>query len=481
MLFNSLEYLFFLPTVFLFYWFLFNKRLHYQNLLILISSYVFYGWWDWKFLSLIILSTLVDYFMGLKISETQNKIHRNFYLWTSIVCNLSILGFFKYYNFFIDSFIQLVNSFGYDITSIWTLNIILPVGISFYTFQSMSYSLDIYYKKLHPTNNLITFAAFVSFFPQLVAGPIERASSLLPQLINKRKFDYVQAINGISLISWGLFKKVVIADNFSYFVDDIFLNYYDYGSLILIIGVFYFSFQIYCDFSGYSDIAIGTAKLLGFELTSNFLFPYFSRNIREFWRRWHISLSSWFRDYVYKAIGGSRKGRWISLRNIFVIFVISGFWHGANFTFIIWGLIHALLFIPTFLMGNNRKNSEYIILHSKLVTLINDVIKIGLTFTIVSIAWIFFRSENISSAFSYFSIILNNQYYISDIINYSNPLTEGRIIEPLFPFIIFLIYEFKFYFKKHQFSLAETVFIWLSIIYFGNYFTNPTDFIYFQF
>ena len=314
MLFNTLEYFLFLPITFFLYWAI--KETKYQNIFILMSSYVFYGWWDWRFLFLIFLSTVVDYFVAMRIEQTHKKKSKKIYLLISIIFNLSILGFFKYYNFFIDSWIELLSKIGYQVTDVWTLKIILPVGISFYTFQTMSYSLDVYRSKIKATKDFISFASFVSFFPQLVAGPIERASNLLPQILSKRKFDYKQSVNGLRLILWGLFKKVVIADSLSLLVTPIFENYTSLNGGELLLGLIYFSFQIYCDFSGYSDIAIGTAKMFGIELRSNFIFPYFSRDISEFWRRWHVSLSSWFRDYIYIPLGGSKKGKWITIRNI---------------------------------------------------------------------------------------------------------------------------------------------------------------------
>ena len=322
MLFNSLEFLLFLPTIFCLYWFVFKKNLRVQNLLLLISSYVFYCWWDWRFLSLIFLSTIVDYFVGLKIHNSSNKKARKSYLWISVLFNLGLLGFFKYFNFFIDSWIDLIGAFGYEHQSTWTLNVILPVGISFYTFQTMSYSLDIYHGKLKPTKDFISFASFVSFFPQLVAGPIERASNLLPQILKSRVFKYEQGVQGLRLILWGMFKKVVIADSLGWRVDHVFNHYQNLDGGILLLGLIYFSFQIYCDFSGYSDIAIGVSKLFGFELMSNFKFPYFARDIGEFWRRWHISLSTWFRDYLYIPLGGSKRGKWLSIRNLFIIFIV---------------------------------------------------------------------------------------------------------------------------------------------------------------
>lgn len=338
MLFNSIEFLIFLPSVFILYWFVFNKNLKLQNTLILISSYLFYGWWDYRFLCLIFVSTIVDYFAGINISNQNSNHKRKLFLWFSIVFNLGILGFFKYYNFFIDSWLELLSSFGYEIKSIYTLNIILPVGISFYTFQTMSYTIDIYRGQLKPTRDFISFASFVSFFPQLVAGPIERAKNLLPQILGRREFQYKQGIQGLRLILWGMFKKVVIADSLAPTVNKIFRDYELLDGGILWLGLIYFAIQIYCDFSGYSDIAIGISKLFGFNLMTNFKFPYFSRNIAEFWRRWHISLSSWFRDYLYIPLGGSKNGKSKSLRNIFTIFLVSGLWHGANWTFIFWGL-----------------------------------------------------------------------------------------------------------------------------------------------
>lgn len=330
MLFNSIEFLLFLPTVFLLYWYVFARSLRLQNVLILVSSYVFYGWWDYRFLLLIFLSTVVDYFIGQGIVHTESKPKKRSLLYLSMIFNLGVLGFFKYYNFFVDSWVELLASVGYKIENTFTIQIILPVGISFYTFQTMSYTIDVYRGNLKPTKDFISFASFVSFFPQLVAGPIERATNLLPQILGKRQFNSAIAIQGLRLIIWGMFKKVVIADSLAPVVNNIFSNYQDFDGGTLFLCAIFFAFQIYGDFSGYSDIAIGVSKLFGFELMSNFKFPYFSRNIGEFWRRWHISLSTWFRDYLYIPLGGSRGGKWMSLKNIFVIFLVSGFWHGAT-------------------------------------------------------------------------------------------------------------------------------------------------------
>lgn len=405
MLFNSLAYFAFLPTFFALYW-LFGKRIRIQNALILVASYLFYGWWDWKFLFLIFLSTVIDFFTGIYIekSQTQNNPqklwHPKTFLAISMVCNLGFLGFFKYYNFFIEGMTDILETVGYK-QNLWTLKIILPVGISFYTFQTMSYTIDVYKRKLKPTKDFISFAAFVAFFPQLVAGPIERATNLLPQITTARKFRYDQAVQGLRLILWGLWKKVMIADALSSVVDEVFSQYSEAGALALIFGAIAFSFQIYCDFSGYSDVAIGSSKLLGFELMSNFKFPFFSRNIGEFWRRWHISLSTWFRDYVYIPLGGSRKGKWSSLRNIFIIFLVSGFWHGADWRFLAWGFIHALLFVPSFFMGRNRKFSESVVAQNRILPRIKEVFQMGITFFGVCLAFVIFRSENLTEGLDY--------------------------------------------------------------------------------
>ncbi len=397
MVFSSPIFAVFLVIVFAIYWALNNVNLKWQNIFVLVASYVFYGWWDWRFLTLIAASTLLDYFVGFRIDGASDKRHRKMWLVLSMMMNLGFLGVFKYYNFFIHELNLALSSIGFD-TNIWSLNVILPVGISFYTFQTMSYSLDIYYNKLKPTDSLINFAAFVSFFPQLVAGPIERAAHLLPQFSTRRKFDFESAKSGIRLIVWGLFKKIVIADTLAPIVDSIFETYTEQSGITLIIGSILFAFQIYGDFSGYSDIAIGSAKLFGFDLMSNFKFPYFARNIGEFWRRWHISLSTWFRDYLYIPIGGSRGSRAIQIRNIFVIFLVSGLWHGANWTFIAWGALHALLFLPLFLLGSNRKHLQA---GQSDRYGVRDWLSVGTTFAFVCIGWVFFRSESIGQAWEY--------------------------------------------------------------------------------
>ncbi len=435
---------------------------------------MFYAWWDYRFLSLILLSTVVDYFIGQKIHGSNIKKIKKLYLWISILFNLGLLGFFKYFNFFIDTWTDLLGFMGYVHKSTWTLNVILPIGISFYTFQTMSYSLDIYSGKLKPTKDFISFAAFVSFFPQLVAGPIERASNLLPQILNNRLFRYEQGAQGLRLILWGMFKKVVIADSLAWRVDFVFNDFQSLDGGVLFLGLIYFSFQIYCDFSGYSDIAIGTAKLFGFELMSNFKFPYFSRNIGEFWRRWHISLSTWFRDYLYIPLGGSKGGKWTSLKNIFIIFIVSGFWHGANWTFIAWGLIHGICYVPLFLLGNNRKYTTNIVGKNKYFPTIKELFQIGFTYFSTTIAWVFFRSENIFNSFDYLIRMVTEVSWPAD--------NKGGVL-----FIsILLIFEWPMRENERKPLLTQNkIFNWVLILIISYiviyYFGANQQFIYFQF
>ena len=484
MTFNSLEYFIFLPLIFILYWFVFNKKVKTQNLLVLAGSYFFYGLWDWRFLFLILASTVVDYFVGIYIYKNkENKSIQKMLLWASIIFNVSLLGFFKYYNFFADSFMDMFQLFGYTIKSAWTLKIILPVGISFYTFQTMSYSLDIYYKRIQPTRDFLSFATFVAFFPQLVAGPIERASNLLSQITNKRKYDYNQTVEGLKLILWGLFKKMVIADGIAPMVDDIFANYGDYSASTLILGVTLFSFQVYGDFSGYSDIAIGTAKLFGIELMSNFKFPNFSRNVAEYWQRWHVSLSTWFRHYIYIPLGGSRVSKLKSVRNICIIFLVSGFWHGANWTFIFWGAFHALAFIPVFLMGRNTIYKNTVVGENSLLPSLKEVGQLFLTFSIVTFSRIFFRSESLTDSFSFISRIFSNFEYIP----YHHPMGY-RMIDYFVLLAIFVLYEyrirrdernpFKFKSKVVRFVIYALVIFAILLFYDSGF---DRSFIYFQF
>jgi alginate O-acetyltransferase complex protein AlgI len=411
MLFNSIDFFIFLPVVFILYWFVFKGSIRNQNLLIVVASYVFYGWWDYRFLTLIAFSSIVDYFIGLQLGKTRGQKRRKSLLMLSIVVNLGFLGFFKYYNFFVESFAGTFTLLGQPFSA-ERLSIILPVGISFYTFQTLSYTIDVYKKKLNPTKDLVSFLAFVSFFPQLVAGPIERATRLLPQFLKPRVFEQGKAVDGSRQILWGLFKKIVIADNCAIYVNEIFSNYEYYNGSTLFLGAVLFAFQIYCDFSGYSDIAIGTARLFGFELMKNFAFPYFSRNMAEYWRRWHISLSTWFRDYVYIPLGGSRGSKWKSIRNIFVIFIVSGFWHGANWTFIFWGLINALCFLPLMLMKRNTTYTDTVA-EGRSLPYPKEIFQMGITFFLTVIIWVFFRAESLSHSFHYLGKMFSGSLFAS--------------------------------------------------------------------
>lgn len=483
MLFNSFAYFIFLPIIFFLHWNVFSKKEQSQNLFLLAASYFFYGLWDWRFLFLIIASTIVDFYIGKQIHESNSDNKQKQLLWCSIIFNIGILFFFKYYNFFIDSWIDLFQLFGLELKRTWTLKVILPVGISFYTFQTLSYSLDVYHKKITPTSNFISFATFVSFFPQLVAGPIEKASNLLPQITQKRTFNYSKCSEGLKLILWGLFKKVVIADAIAPIVDDIFLHYGNYSASTLLLGAILFSFQIYGDFSGYSDMAIGTAKLFGIELVSNFKFPYLSRNISEFWQRWHISLSNWFKEYLYFPLGGSRQGLSKSILNISIVFLVSGFWHGANWTFIIWGGIHALLYIPIFYFKTNRKYANTIVAETTCFPSSKEFLNIIITFTFVTLSWVFFRAQSITEALEYFKQLLTN--FSFEI--YHHP-SGYRMIDYYIILILFMSYEFII--RKNErtpfnFSskLVRFILYVITVFCLVLFFDDQTDrsFIYFQF
>lgn len=478
MLFNSIDFAIFLPVVFFLYWFVFDRNLKLQNLLVTIASYVFYGWWDWRFLSLIIFSTIVDYSVGIGLSKTDNSTKRKVLLWTSILVNLGFLGFFKYFNFFQEQFVTAFSFFGHEISSS-SLNIILPVGISFYTFQTLSYTIDVYNRKLKATNDFIAFSAFVSFFPQLVAGPIERATNLLPQFYVKRYFSYPLAVDGMRQILWGLFKKVVIADNCAEYANLIFNNSSDYSGSTLVVGAIFFAFQIYGDFSGYSDIAIGTSRLFGFNLMQNFAFPYFSRDIAEFWRRWHISLSTWFRDYLYIPLGGSKGGRSMIIRNTFIIFIVSGFWHGANWTFIVWGALNAVYFLPLLLMNKNRRHLGTVA-EGKLFPNWKEFLAMLLTFGLTIIAWVYFRADSVGHANNYIASIFSDSIF-------TIPSIRPRYL--FFLIIFFLLVEWQGRSNKHALEKLlicrsriirwsfYSLLITIIILYGG----QQQEFIYFQF
>jgi D-alanyl-lipoteichoic acid acyltransferase DltB (MBOAT superfamily) len=483
MLFNSIDFAVFLPLVFLIYWFATQGNIKKQNILLVVASYIFYGWWDWRFLSLIFFSTVVDFLIGRRLGKESNHRKRKGLLLLSLIVNLGFLGFFKYYNFFLDNFIAAFSFFGQDFTAS-SLKVILPVGISFYTFQTLSYSIDVYRKKMEPTKSFLVFSAFVSFFPQLVAGPIERATHLLPQFVKKRKFEYGQAVDGLRQILWGFFKKIIIADSCAPIVNDIFNNSGDYSGSTLLVGAILFAFQIYGDFSGYSDIAIGTARLFGFDLKQNFAFPYFSRDISEFWRRWHISLSTWFRDYLYIPLGGSKGGKWLTIRNVFIIFIVSGFWHGANWTFIAWGTLHALLYLPLLVLNRNRANLG-VVAENSLFPSFREVFSMLFTFAMVVLAWVFFRADTIGHAVDYIARIASPSL-LSVPETPKGMLNLLRVV--LFP-VVFILIEWAG--RKDQYALETLGFGWHPYIRRAFYFIlalvillfsgTEEAFIYFQF
>ena len=480
MLFNSLDFAVFLPLVFFIYWFVFPKNIKQQNSLLLIASYVFYGWWDWRFLSLILFSTVLDFVIGKNMEKSADEVKRKWLLATSVVVNLGFLGFFKYYNFFADSFTEAFKFLGQDIHP-RALSIVLPVGISFYTFQTLSYSIDVYKRKLKPARDFVSFATFVSFFPQLVAGPIERATHLLPQFYKRRRFDYALALDGSKQILWGFFKKVVIADNCADYVNQIFTNYQDYSASTLALGAVLFAFQIYGDFSGYSDIAIGVSRLFGFDLMKNFAFPYFSRDIAEFWRRWHISLSTWFRDYLYIPLGGSRGGLRMKIRNTFIIFLVSGFWHGANWTFIVWGALNALYFLPLMLTGKNRNNIDEIA-EGRLFPSFKEAGQILITFSLTCLAWVFFRAESVTEAIDYIGSIFSTSI-----------LSKPEVFPSRILALVMLFVAIEWMGREGDFAIQQVGMKWkrpfrhvmyygvFLLIYFAGNFSDEIEFIYFQF
>lgn len=480
MLFHTIDFAVFLPIVFVLYWFVFRKNLQLQNLFIVAASYIFYGWWDWRFLFLLFISSGVDFAMGLFIDRAQSSSRKKMLLAISLVLNLGLLGYFKYFNFFADNFAAAFTFFGNPITASH-LSIVLPVGISFYTFQSISYCIDVYRGHLKPTSNPISYFAYVSFFPQLVAGPIERAINLLPQFYEKREFKYNLAVDGLRQILWGLFKKVVIADGCAIYADQIFNNSADYSGSMLLLGAFFFAFQIYGDFSGYSDIAIGTARLFGFNLMRNFAFPYFSRDVAEFWRRWHISLSTWFRDYLYIPLGGSKGGVGLQVRNTFIIFLASGFWHGANWTFLAWGALHAVYFLPLLLLKQNRQHLT-IAASGKVFPTLREGFSMLATFLLITLAWIFFRAESMTHALYFISEIFSTSLFVTPDLPVRALITIGWIL---------VLMGVEWMGREHQYGIERFGFHWPRAFRWAIYFAiagvvfayagGKQQFIYFQF
>ena len=480
MLFNSFEFMAFLPIVFLLYWFVFRGR-KWQNLLVVIASYLFYGWWDWRFLFLIALTSLFSFGSGLLIEHFDGQRRRQRVVSAAnIVLNLGILGVFKYYNFFVENLDALFGALGWHLDWV-TMQIILPVGISFYTFQALSYTIDVYQRKLPATHDIVEFFAYISFFPQLVAGPIERATNLLPQFQQQRHFDYAKAVDGMRQMLWGFLKKLVIADNCAVVVNQYWDRYSELpGFTLFLLGVF-FTFQIYCDFSGYSDIAIGCARLFGFNLMRNFNYPYFSRSIPEFWRRWHISLTTWFRDYIYFPLGGSRCDKWKIIRNVYIVWAISGLWHGANWTFVCWGLFHATLLAIYNLFGINTKYKN-MVAYGRYLPNMKEALQIALTFFLTVIGWIIFRAETMTQAVEYLTAMFTNRFFDASTI-------DGKM-SLLFCLLLMLVewvqrnkqYALQFpnkYVFKYSIirNLIYVIIVYLLFIYSG----KVQTFIYFQF
>ena len=495
MLFNSLEYLAFLTPLFLCCWFLFHRNNKLQNIFLLISNYVFYGWWDWRFLFLLFFISTFNYYFGLKLGNLGRESFRTrkSILFISISINLILLGFFKYFNFFVESAVNLIGLFGIK-TDTYTLNIILPIGISFYTFQAMSYLFDIYADKIKPTDDIVSFFSYLSFFPLILAGPIERAGNLLAQFTKRKEFDYSMASDGLRQILFGLFKKVVIADNCAMLVNSIFKEYDTLPSTVLIMGAIYFAFQIYGDFSGYSDIAIGSAKLLGFQLTTNFRTPYFSRNIVEFWKRWHISLSTWFRDYLFLPIAysltrrlpkkyylGIKNDKIVNILATIITFLVCGLWHGPNWTYVVWGGLIGIYFIPLIILGSKKRITPEVAMGKTFPT-IREVLQILTTFIFICITWIFFRAENLGQAALYLVRIFTNDF-----------LPNGySIFFPKYLLIllaVFLICEWLLFrhddylerFRNYPPLLRRSLYIILLGVIFLFIQNESTSFIYFQF
>ncbi|MFT3794063.1 MBOAT family O-acyltransferase [Flavobacterium sp.] len=477
MLFNSSDFAIFLPIVFVLYWFVARNNLRFQNILLLVASYFFYSCWDWRFLFLLVFSTGLDYFTGIKMAEAKTQPMKKFWFWLSVGINLSFLGVFKYYNFFAESFAASVAHLGWVVHPT-ALNVILPVGISFYTFHGLSYVIDIYKDRIRPEKDFVDYAVFVSFFPLLVAGPIERATHLLPQIQSKRVFDYQASVDGLRQILWGLFKKIVIADQCARYANGIFDHHTDYSGADHVLGALFFTLQIYGDFSGYSDIALGTARLFGIELLRNFAFPYFSRDIAEFWRRWHISLSTWFRDYLYIPLGGSKGGNWMRIRNTFIIFIVSGFWHGANWTFIIWGFLNALYIMPSILFHTNRNNLD-IVAQGRHLPTVRELIAMLVTFSLTVLAWIFFRAPSVEFAFDYIGAIFSESLF-------TKPMIKMQLYLLIVFFILvewfgrekpYAIARLELHFPK-PLRIAFYYVLALVIFYFSR---GEEQFIYFQF
>ncbi|MEM6800268.1 MAG: MBOAT family O-acyltransferase [Bacteroidota bacterium] len=470
MLYNTLEFSILYIAVFLLYWFATNKNLRAQNMLILVASYIFYGWWDWRFLSLVLGSSLTDYFVANQISEAESPAKKKAWLYLSLAVNLGLLGVFKYYGFFVDSFIDMFQMFGYELNERST-SIVLPVGISFYTFQTLSYTIDVYRGRFKATKEIVPFLAFVSFFPQLIAGPIERASNLLPQFFKQRKFDLQKAKDGLRQILWGLFKKVVIADTLGMAVDNIIGYHTEMTGSVLAMGILFFAIQLYCDFSGYSDMAIGTARLLGFKLMRNFNYPFFARDMLDFWRRWHISLTTWFKDYVFLSLSKGKmvSDKWIIVRNYILTFTVSGLWHGANWTFVIWGLLHGIFQVPYLIWPQLRSKIQQTRPPFNFYGTLRAAFQMGLTLVLNLLALVFFFSESVSHAMSYFS-----QMFSSSLFSLPNIYRKE-----LYWLLLFMGVEWIMMYRKKVFPLQIAE--WHPVLRWGVYYSLTLVILYFNY
>lgn len=482
MLFNSFEFLIFLPLVFAGYWLIGRSGLPLkaQNLFVIAVSYLFYGWWDWRFLLLIAFATGVSFVCGLALDSAKGRTARRTICGVNITVALGLLCVFKYFNFFAANFAALASAVGLEVDAL-SLQLVLPVGISFYTFQTLSYTIDVYRRDIPATRDAAAYFAFISFFPQLVAGPIERARNLLPQFLRARRFSYTEGVDGLRMILWGLFKKVVVADNCAVIVDRVFADWHTLGSLQLVAGAVMFAFQIYGDFSGYTDIAIGTAKLFGITLRQNFRMPYFSRDIVEFWRRWHISLTSWFRDYLYIPLGGNRKGVWRTVGYTIIVFLLSGLWHGANWTFVGWGAFNALLFVPLIVTGTSNRHRGTTVAQGRLLPSLTEAVLMGVTFVLVVAGWVLYRAETIGDAAGYLARIAA---FV--------PGTGQAMERWAWVYVaLMLIVEWTARHRRHGFDVAGHGLMRFRAVRWGAYFllvmlvllqTRPAEtFIYFQF
>ncbi|HEY9115148.1 MAG TPA: MBOAT family O-acyltransferase [Bacteroidales bacterium] len=457
MLFNSYTFIIFFVVFFFLYWFVFNKNLKIQNLLILAGSYFFYAWADWRLLSYLLGASAVNYFLGIAIENTENSRKRRLLLWLGMIQGVGGLFYFKYFNFFIISFKQAFASINVDL-NIHTLNIIVPIGISYFTFKTLSYLLDVDKGKMKASHDWVIFFGYVAFFPSLLSGPIDKAKMFIPQLEKKRTFDYNQAVDGMRQILWGLFKKLVVADNCAPVTSQIFETYQQQPASALVYGGVLYTFQLYADFSGYTDMAIGFARLIGFNITKNFDFPLFAQNIAEFWRKWHISLTAWLTEYVFTPLNIAFRdlGKFGIILAIFINFAIIGIWHGANWTYLVFGILHGLYFIPLILWGNMNKKKK--IAKGKLLPTFREAMNILLTFILVTITFIFFRADSVVQAFQH----LNGMFSMS--------IFHSFNFKPIATFFVFVLVLVEWIGRDQNYAIENTFSNWPKIMRWAAYF-----------